>query len=230
MTEQYKNQIYKVGHGYSIRPKGRTLAIVVHSTNGRIGSSFQSEYTFLMNSKMVSAHYLIGKDGQIAHMLEDGYAAWHVGKVQDLTWSNNNTIGIEVHYTPGESKNIPQAIAALTDVVKSYLKSNSQVQVDMHRRVTVPKGRKIDPSFISDTDFDIWRDITLKTIKPFEIAKGTLIYTAPNVNAVKATHIDNEYAIGGRIINKTTLLAKRENTLWLWLADGVGFVESRFAR
>ena len=226
----YKNQLYKVGHGYNKRPKNRTLSIIVHSTNGKKGSSFESEYLYLLNSKLVSAHYLIGKDGRIEQMLTDEYTAWHVGTVYDQKWSNSNSIGIEVHYTPGENKYIPQAIAALTDVVKSYLKSNSLLEVEMHRRVAAPKGRKIDPSFFSDSDFDIWRDITLKTIKPFEIAKGTHVYTAPDSNAPKAHHITNEYIEQGIIKENVIVDAKRENVHWLWLSDGVGFVESRFAR
>jgi hypothetical protein len=181
-----------------------------------------------MNSAKVSAHYLVSKEGTIKHMLEDRYTAWHAGVVNDVRFSNNNSIGIEVHYTPEESRNIPLAIEALTNIVRSYKVSNPNLLVAMHRTVAVPKGRKIDPSFFSDRDFSIWRDIALETLIQKRIPQGTQIYTAPSTTSPKADHISNSYATHGVFDKSAFVLCKRQDWSWYWLADGVGFVESRF--
>lgn len=225
-TNQPKNLLYRPGHGYSIRPPNRILNIILHSTNGTIGSLFENEVKYLLHAGRVSAHYLVSKQGEIIRFLDDQYAAWHVGNVNNPIYSNNNTIGIEVHYTPKESKHIPKAIDACTEIVRHYKLLNPHVHVEMHRSVAVPQGRKIDPSFFSDRDFDIWRDVALQTIKFFRIAEDTQIYTAPTVTAKPAIHITNQYASNGIIRDTIALACKRENTQWLWLADGVGFVHA----
>lgn len=222
---KHKNEIYKPGYGYSIRPIGRTLAIIIHSTNGRPNSHYDQEYNYLLHSNQVSAHYLIGKDGQTQQLLDDRFTAWHVGVVNGIQWSNNNTIGIEVHYTLEESKFIPKAIEALTTLVRMYQSKNAALQVEMHRTVAAPKGRKVDPSFFTDQEFYHWRAITLQEIKEYRVLANTQIYTAPDKKSPKADHITNSYATHG-VINQTCMLqCKRQDSRWLWITDGVGFIE-----
>ena len=48
-----------IGRGYSVRPKSaRIQSIVIHTTNGHIGSTFPQEAIFLRDTSLVSAHAL----------------------------------------------------------------------------------------------------------------------------------------------------------------------------
>lgn len=130
---------------------------MIHSTNGRKNSAFEAEEAYLFAANDVSAHFLIGKDGRITQFLPlQTHAAWHAGNVSDQIYSNENSIGIECHYTPGEDKNLPRMYAALTQLVQ-YLRENyTIIGIQTHRSVAVPKGRKADPSFWTDQDFMTW--------------------------------------------------------------------------
>ena len=54
----------------------RPSAIVIHSTNGRKGSTFAAEAKYLRDNPNVSTHYLVGKDGQIALIVPAILAMW----------------------------------------------------------------------------------------------------------------------------------------------------------
>ena len=154
ITPRHKNLIYPAGHGYSWRNNPLPqYGIVLHSTNGKLNGHFSNENNFLYTSPKVSAHYLISKSGIIVEHLPFRYCAWHAGNTNNVHYSNNNSIGIECHFTPGEDKNMP-ALAAATRWLLEYLCATYHIYgVAMHRAVELPKGRKIDPSHLNDSEF-----------------------------------------------------------------------------
>lgn len=158
MKIRHKNLTYRLGHGYSTRNNNPIQGILVHSTNGNRGSSFTAEENFLFHSANVSAHYLVGKQGQVTELLDLSFGGWHAGSVNDQRFNNQRSIGIECHYTPGEP--LPQAkmVDALTLLVMDLRTRFPSIEdVATHRHTAIPRGRKIDPSFFTDAQFEAWR-------------------------------------------------------------------------
>lgn len=157
-TTYAKPRVLPEGRGYSRR--SRTIrAIVIHTTNGNKGSTFAGEARYLQTSTQVSAEYLVGKNGEIAELLDPvRYAAWHTG-LAISGWENQDTIGIECHHAVGDTWPAAQ-MDALTALVR-YLMARYNIPVDRvqtHRYIARPVGRKVDPSDWSDAAFYAWRD------------------------------------------------------------------------
>lgn len=150
-----KEKVRKVGEGYTNRIQEPFQSIIIHTTNGRIGSSFASEASFLQYSKNVGAHYLIGKEGQIEQILDLFYAAYHAGTVIKAKYSNKRSIGIEVHFTPGEGSWTVQQWESLTYLVSRKLPN---IELATHRYIAYPVGRKIDPSGVDNNMFNVWKN------------------------------------------------------------------------
>jgi N-acetyl-anhydromuramyl-L-alanine amidase AmpD len=145
--------IPKIKGGFSKRTK-ELKAIIIHTTNGHFGSLFESELNFLLNSDKVSAHYLVGKDGRVVNLLDyTKYAAWHTGLTLNPFDSNHYTIGVECHFTPRENWTVAMW-KALTDLIKTL----PNLPLKTHRQIAFPKGRKSDPSGVTDTWFNAWKD------------------------------------------------------------------------
>lgn len=146
--------------GFNKRTKLVT-GILVHSTNGRGNSSFLAEESYLYSSPNVSAHYVVGNDGVTQLLDPKLYVAWHAGNTRNATFSNEQSIGIEVHYSPADSvQPIDQRkIVHLTELVQFLLKEYnlSTNDISTHRAEATPKGRKVDPSFWNDAQFEDWK-------------------------------------------------------------------------
>lgn len=153
--ELQKNLVLPPGQGYSLRKSIEPYrSFVVHTTNGRPNTSFSAEAKFLVNSKNVSAHYLISKDGTILQLLDpEKFVAWHAGEVAKENYSNFYAIGVEVHFTPSEMYWTGKMWAALTALCKQY----PSLEIVTHRQIAIPRGRKVDPSGITDLQFQAWR-------------------------------------------------------------------------
>lgn len=151
-----------VYNGWDFREYAIPQTIIIHTTNGRYNSSYGSEAGYLYSAFNVSAHYLVGKAGQITQFLNPRiHRAWHAGVVSSQRWNNNNSIGIECHYTPGEGPWPIFMKQALTELVKYLIGEfhiTLAVNIDTHRKVAIPIGRKIDPSGFPDNEFYTWRE------------------------------------------------------------------------
>lgn len=159
--QRYSKLIWAVRRGYDNRPDGvntRIKGLVVHTTNGRIGSSFSGEAKFLRDSPDVSAHFLVGKQGQIELIVPTQLRAWHAGNVVSSRWSNDYTIGIECHYTPGENWTtaMKDALQMLCGYLL-YVHGLKAADIETHRFVAFPPKRKVDPSGWTDDSFYAWR-------------------------------------------------------------------------
>jgi N-acetylmuramoyl-L-alanine amidase len=70
--------------------------VVMHYT---AGGSFDSSVAWLCNpSAKASAHYVVGRAGELAQLVDDNVVAWHAGESQwkDLTGLNKYSIGVEL--------------------------------------------------------------------------------------------------------------------------------------
>ena len=183
-----------IGRGYDLRSPGtKPSGIVVHTTNGHVGTAFSAEAGYLCNAAAVSAHYLVGKAGEVVAFLAPGpYRAWHAGNAR-LFWGNDETIGIECHFTPGEEWTEAQR-AALTALVQSLMADFAipNTRIAAHRAVALPPGRKIDPSGWSDADFATWRSGLAPASPPLDAGLTLLSPPRATLAQVCATFTPNE--------------------------------------
>lgn len=136
--------------------------ICVHTTNGNLGTDSKDEWAFLLNSPDVSCFYGVGKDGSIVRFLQPAAAvAWTQGTCI-VGWNNYNTVGIECHFTPGESWTSEMRVSLtnlILELAYEYTINVSEAwRVETHRRIAIPTGRKVDPSGWPDDEFYEWRD------------------------------------------------------------------------
>jgi N-acetylmuramoyl-L-alanine amidase len=114
-------------------------AIVVHCTDG----FFPSDLGWLRNPEsQVSAHYVVGPNGEVHQLVLDGNTAWHAGKVLDPTWTgikragllqtfvnpNFYTIGIEVSLRPPAL--MPEAQNASLQALIKLLATTHGIKLD----------------------------------------------------------------------------------------------------
>ncbi|HEY9724716.1 MAG TPA: N-acetylmuramoyl-L-alanine amidase [Oscillatoriaceae cyanobacterium] len=82
------------------RPANETIdTLIIHDTESPGVSKAQTIANFFLNpSSQVSAHYIIGKDGEIIQCVLDGKRAWHAGPshYRGRTRVNDFSIGIEL--------------------------------------------------------------------------------------------------------------------------------------
>jgi N-acetyl-anhydromuramyl-L-alanine amidase AmpD len=180
-TTWAKQKKQPVGVGYDERPAGiHPTAIVIHSTNGHPGSTFAAEANFLLTTSAVSAHYLVGKEGQIAQILPPEFRAWHAGESVPA-FNNTNSIGIENHHAVGDDWPAAQRVA-LTWLVQRLLRDwrIPAASIATHRAIALPQGRKVDPSDWSDADFAAWRD-SLTAVTAVAIPETQAIIGGPHL-------------------------------------------------
>jgi N-acetyl-anhydromuramyl-L-alanine amidase AmpD len=74
---------------FNARPNGRTInRVVIHITDG--GARIDGPISWFQNpTSRVSAHYIVGQDGEVVQMVHDQDIAWHANS------ANGDSIGIE---------------------------------------------------------------------------------------------------------------------------------------
>jgi hypothetical protein len=195
--------------GYQPRPAGRVppKSILVHTTNGRKGSSFQGEANYIMNSRNISSHYLIGKDGRIVQFLDPRYwIAYHAGCVKATLWSNVYSIGIEMHNTPSEGHVPAATLTALDWLVRNLMLTYNikASSIDTHRNVavfcgTTKLGRKIDPSLWPNDEFYAWRN----TLSPAMVMPTYRVINTKGVNVRQSPQVNDHNIAGVLYYNDT---------------------------
>ena len=233
--EQLKTLRYAVGHGYALRRRNfREYGILIHTTNGKPGSSFQSEVNYLYNSPDKSIHFIVSKEGKIVQLLPVTFQAWHAGAVNDPHFDNHDSIGIELHYAPGEPKKQPILNSAVKDLIHHLITLYPIFGIETHRAKAVDSagktGRKSDPSHMSDSEFFYWRDAVFNCVFEKKIKKGSILYTAPAESGAKAEHITE--TIGQGFIEKGILQDDVITSIqyvkngWVWIPSGIGFLKT----
>jgi N-acetylmuramoyl-L-alanine amidase len=137
--------------------------VIIHHTAQ--DSTAQTLKTFTMTSTQVSAHYVIGRDGRVYHMLNDYLRAWHggVAKWGNTTDINSSSIGIELDNNGVEPFSEPQVTSLLT-VLAGLKKSYNIPAANFIGHADIAPGRKTDPSAkfpwkrLADNGYGLWYD------------------------------------------------------------------------
>lgn len=165
--------------------------IIIHHTAQ--DSLKQTLKTFTKPETKVSAHYVIGQDGKVIHMLNDYLRAWHAGisswgKNTDI---NSSSIGIELDNNGTQAFSelqINSLLALLTKLKKDY---NIPTENIIGHSDIAPT-RKKDPSVffpwktLATMGFGIWPDAILETApETFNAEQGLQIigYNTKNLPA-----------------------------------------------
>ena len=168
--------------------------IIIHHTAQ--DSLKQTLKTFTLTASKVSAHYVIGQDGKVVHMLNDYLRAWHAG---NSSWGKNTdinsaSIGIELDNNGTEAFSelqINSLLALLTKLKKDY---NIPTENIIGHSDIAPT-RKQDPSALfpwktlASMGFGIWPDELLETAPAtFNAEQGLQIigYNTSNLPAAIA--------------------------------------------
>jgi N-acetyl-anhydromuramyl-L-alanine amidase AmpD len=214
--------VLKPNQGYHLRPSNVPYkSFIVHTTNGAPNSKTENELRFLVTSPAVSAHYLVGKKGEIYQILDpEKYIAWHAGAVATAEQSNTASIGVEVHFTPAEIDWTAEMWVGLTRLARMY----NHLNILTHREIAVPKGRKIDPSGVTDAQFVSWKTSLHKSYK---IAK-----TLNNLNVRKTPLFENNiirtYPMNRSVVVDSTPVegaVYNNSNLWYY-CNWLGYVHS----
>ncbi|HTK18533.1 MAG TPA: N-acetylmuramoyl-L-alanine amidase [Mucilaginibacter sp.] len=97
--------------------------VIIHFTAQ--DSLAQTLHTFTITKTQVSAHYVVGKDGKVVHMLNDYLRAWHAGVSRwgSISDMNSCSIGIEIDNNGNEpftDAQIKSLLALLGYLKKTY--------------------------------------------------------------------------------------------------------------
>jgi N-acetylmuramoyl-L-alanine amidase len=125
----------------------------------------QTINTFSLARTQVSAHYVVGKDGRVVHMLNDYLRAWQAGvsKWGSITDMNSCSIGIEIDNNGNEPFTEPQIKSLL--LLLAQLKKNYNIpQANFIGHADIAPGRKPDPGpyfpwkRLAEKGFGYWSD------------------------------------------------------------------------
>lgn len=145
--------------------------VIIHHTAQN--STEQTLKTFTIAKTQVSAHYVIGRDGVIYHMLNDYLRAWHGGAAKwgNATDINSSSIGIELDNNGFEPFQEAQ-IASLLAVLDTLKKNHAIPPANFIGHSDIAPGRKVDPNAtfpwerLADRGFGLWYDNILTDSVP----------------------------------------------------------------
>ncbi|WP_219921424.1 N-acetylmuramoyl-L-alanine amidase [Rufibacter sp. XAAS-G3-1] len=137
--------------------------VVIHHTAQN--STEQTLKTFTLPRTQVSAHYVIGRDGKVYHMLSDYLRAWHggSGKWGNNTDLNSSSIGIELDNN-GYEPFAEEQINSLLQVLAILKKTHGIPAANFIGHSDIAPSRKVDPNptfpwkKLADAGFGIWYD------------------------------------------------------------------------
>ena len=151
--------------------------VIIHHTAQH--SVDETLKTFTLPRTQVSAHYVIGRDGQTYHMLNDYLRAWHGGVARwgNVTDVNSCSIGIELDNDGTEPFSEAQ-ITSLLRVLGSLKRAYNIPAANFIGHGDIAPTRKNDPSALfpwpklAERGFGLWYDaavLTDTTAAPFAL-------------------------------------------------------------
>jgi N-acetylmuramoyl-L-alanine amidase len=179
------------------------LVVLHHTGNGSLDKALA---TLTDPARKVSAHYLIGRDGEILRLVEEKDRAWHAG----ASWwggntdVNSNSIGIELDndgFEPFADAQIDALLRLLAEITRRHDIPGANVV----GHADVAPERKTDPSVrfpwrrLAEHGFGLWcDDPALPTPAAFDLtlALAALGYSPANPEASRRVFLQH-YA-GGR--------------------------------
>lgn len=169
--------------------------VIIHHTAQT--STTQTLKTFTLTKTQVSAHYVISRNGQVYHMLNDYLRAWHGGVARwgSITDINSVSIGIELDNDGTEPFQQTQ-LSSLFKVLASLKRSYNIPTANFIGHGDIAPTRKNDPSALfpwqqlAARGFGLWYDATVltdTTAAPF--ASDSLGYPLPGLTPQEALRI-----------------------------------------
>lgn len=140
--------------------------VIIHHTAQK--STNETLKTFTTPKSQVSAHYVIGRDGKVYHMLSDYLRAWHAGiaKWGNANDINSSSIGIELDndgYEPFADAQVNSLMQVLALLKKTY----NIPTANFIGHSDIAPGRKVDPNptfpwkKLSENGYGLWYDDVL---------------------------------------------------------------------
>lgn len=143
--------------------------VIIHHTAQN--STDETVKTFTLTRTQVSAHYVIGRDGIVYHMLNDLLRAHQagVGKWGSITDMNSCSIGIELDNNGSEPFS-DALVNSLLQLLERIKKAYNIPQANFIGHLDWAPGRKVDPSryfpwkTLAGKGFGYWYDTTGVTV------------------------------------------------------------------
>ena len=165
--------------------------VIIHFTAQ--DSLGQTLHTFTITKTQVSAHYVVGKDGKVVHMLNDYLRSWHAGvsKWGSISDMNSCSIGIEIDNNGNEPFTGPQVKSLLA--LLTYLKKTYNIPTtNFIGHQDIAPLRKPDPGpyfpwrILAQHGFGYWSDDVLELAPEnfdYTTALKLIGYDTSNINA-----------------------------------------------
>jgi N-acetylmuramoyl-L-alanine amidase len=139
------------------------ILIVIHATEQNGVQESLDTLRTANSGGPVSAHYLVGRDGDRYQLVADGERAWHAGPGRwgTITDVNSASIGIELD-NDGESDFPPAQVASLVVLLDDLCKRLGIPRTQIVAHADFAPGRKRDPGFrfpwkqLADAGFGLW--------------------------------------------------------------------------
>lgn len=168
------------------RPPGEPInCVVLHAT---VEPTLEgTERIFLDPAKRRSAHFVVGKEGQVVQMVPVDRRAWHAGKsvLDGVQHVNDYSVGIELVNRNDGTDPYPEAQIQAAAGILRFLRSRYDIPDDRvvsHAQIALPPGRKTDPAGL---DFG---QVLAAARVPAEATPGTpAVAVSPGAEAAQPT-------------------------------------------
>jgi N-acetylmuramoyl-L-alanine amidase len=158
-------------HHTSGRKKYRPEAIVIHIMEGTLSGT---DSWFRDSRSKVSAHYGIGKKGEIHQYVSEMNTAWHAGRVNAPTWALIKSAGNGLYINPNYyTIGIEHEGSEETDWTEEMYKASADLIKDISNRWNIPLDRN---HIIGHNEI-----YSLKTCPGFKVDMNRLIVMAGGI-------------------------------------------------
>ncbi|MBL1409556.1 N-acetylmuramoyl-L-alanine amidase [Sphingobacterium sp. C459-1T] len=154
----YKGADWAAAIHYDLRKPN--FVIIHHTAQNNIA---QTVRTFQVPHSKVSAHYVIGRDGQIIQMLNDYERAWHAGKSKWGNIDDLNSVSLGIELDNNGKEPFPNAQINSLLILLDTLKAKYLIpQLNFIGHADIAPMRKDDPSvlfpwkLLAERGFGIW--------------------------------------------------------------------------
>lgn len=134
------NIIKKPSPDYTVgRKKYKPLAIVIHIMEGSLSGT---DSWFGIRQSRVSAHYGVGRNGEVHQYVDENNTAWHTGVITDPSWSLIKKAGNGVYVNPNYyTIGIEHEGTVDTDWPDAMYESSSTLIAEISKRWDIPIDR-----------------------------------------------------------------------------------------
>ena len=149
-----------------------TSILVVHSTGSNSLIGTLSWFKSPNNNAKTSAHYVIGKKGDLYQMVDDEDVAYHAGAGEwnGVTNINRHSIGIEV-VADTKTAYTDEQIASLHWLCVDLMTKHRIKGENLVRHSDIAPGRKADP-YTANLEWEPFKEGVVAEIgKPLEVGK-----------------------------------------------------------